>query len=141
MRRVHFAGRIEHDDVSELMSASQAVVVPSTFPEAFGMVAAEAAACGAFPISAAHSGLAEVSGVLAQGIPAPAAEWLSFEVDDDAVRTLARSLVGWLAADPQLRARTRSGLVETVRERWSWEGVARGVIAAAKGELQGLAMP
>ncbi len=35
MRRVHFAGRIEHDDVSELMCASQVVVVTSTFPEAF----------------------------------------------------------------------------------------------------------
>ena len=77
--------------------------------------------------------------MLAQAIPAPAAEWLSFGVDDDAVRALARSLIGWLAADPQLRARTRAGLVETVRERWSWEGVARGVIAAAKGELQALA--
>jgi glycosyltransferase involved in cell wall biosynthesis len=138
-QRVLLTGRLEHGELADLLPACEAAVVPSTFPEAFGMVAAEAAACGAFPISAAHSGLAEVSAVLARAIPAPAAEWLSFVVDDDAVRALARSLIGWLAADPQLRARTRAGLVETVRERWSWEGVARGVIAAAKGELQALA--
>src|SRR5207253_6851171 len=41
MRRVHFVGGIEHADVSEVMGASQALVIPSTFPEAFGMVLAE----------------------------------------------------------------------------------------------------
>jgi hypothetical protein len=30
--------------------------------------------------------------------------------------------------------RTRVALVSVARERWSWEGVARGVIAAAGGE-------
>jgi hypothetical protein len=34
--------------------------MPSTFPESFGMVAVEAAACGVLPLSAAHSGMAEV---------------------------------------------------------------------------------
>ena len=57
----HFTGRLEHDDLPDLLPACQAQVVPSTFPEAFGMVAAEAAACGALPLSAAHSGLAEVT--------------------------------------------------------------------------------
>ena len=36
--------------------ATEAVVVPSMFPEAFGMVAAEAAACGALPICAGALG-------------------------------------------------------------------------------------
>ena len=56
--------------------------MPSTFPEAFGMVAAEAAACGALPVGAAHSGLAEVSDALAQAVPAQVAPLLSFAVDD-----------------------------------------------------------
>ena len=59
--RVLFTGRLDHDELTDLLPACEAMVVPSTFPEAFGMVAAEAAACGALPISAAHSGLAEVS--------------------------------------------------------------------------------
>ena len=59
-----FTGRLDHDELAELLPACEALVVPSTFPEAFGMVAAEAAACGALPISAAHSGLAEVSDAL-----------------------------------------------------------------------------
>jgi len=139
--RVVLCGRLEHDELALLLPACAAVVVPSTFPEAFGMVAAEAAACGALPVSAAHSGLAEVSGALAAAIPAQAAAWLSFGVGAHAVEELARNLTGWLHADPRLRARTRAGLIATVRQRWSWESVARGVIAAAGGQLDTLAAP
>jgi glycosyltransferase involved in cell wall biosynthesis len=138
---VVFTGRLEHEELAELLPACEAIVVPSTFPEAFGMVAAEAAACGVLPVSAAHSGLAEVSDALARAVPDEAAGWLSFQVDDGAVRALAASVVGWLGADPELRTRTRAGLVSTVRERWSWDGVARGVIAAARGELDDLGRP
>jgi glycosyltransferase involved in cell wall biosynthesis len=134
-------GRLDHGELADLLPACEAVVVPSTFPEAFGMVAAEAAACGALPISAAHSGLAEVSTVLARAVPESARDWLSFAVDDHAVTALADALIGWLGADGELRERTRAGLVAAVRERWSWEGVARGVIAAAQGDLDALAKP
>ncbi len=139
--RVVLTGRLDHEELAELLPACEAVVVPSTFPEAFGMVAAEAAACGALPVSAAHSGLAEVSDALAEALPDEAARWLSFPVDDDAVGALAGRLVGWLKADGALRSRTRAGLVATARERWSWDGVARGVIAAACGRLDALERP
>lgn len=139
--RVVFTGRLEHEELADLLPACEALVVPSTFPEAFGMVAAEAAACGVLPVSAAHSGLLEVSEALARAVPEQAAECLSFAVDDLAVKALARCLIDWLELAPELRADTRAGLVSAVRERWSWDRVARGVIAAAHGELDGLAQP
>ncbi len=139
--RILFTGRLDHEELTELLPACEALVVPSTFPEAFGMVAAEAAACGVLPISAAHSGLSEVSEALALALPERAAGWLSFPVDAGAVGALAGCVIGWLEAEHELRSRTRSGLVATVRERWSWDGVARGVIAAARGELEGLLSP
>jgi glycosyltransferase involved in cell wall biosynthesis len=139
--RVVLTGRLDHDELAELLPACEALVVPSTFPEAFGMVAAEAAACGVLPISAAHSGLAEVSDVLARAVPEQAAPWLSFRLDEDVVRALAGRVVSWLQADPTVRSPTRAALVLTARERWSWDGVARGVIAAARGELNDLEKP
>jgi glycosyltransferase involved in cell wall biosynthesis len=139
--RVVLSGRLDHEELADLLPACEAIVVPSTFPEAFGMVAAEAAACGVLPVSAAHSGLAEVSETLARSVPGEVARLLSFPVDDGAVEALAARVVGWLQADAPVRERARSGLVETVRERWSWEGVARGVIAAARGELDDLQRP
>jgi glycosyltransferase involved in cell wall biosynthesis len=139
--QIVFCGRLDHGELAELLPACEALVVPSTFPEAFGMVAAEAAACGTFPISAGHSGLAEVSDALARAVPPDAAGWLSFPVDDRAVIAIAERLSGWLHAGSDVRARTRSGLVRTVHERWSWEGVARGVIEAAQGDLDSLTAP
>jgi glycosyltransferase involved in cell wall biosynthesis len=139
--RVVFTGRLEHDELAELLPACQALVVPSTFPESFGMVAAEAAACGVLPVSAAHSGLAEVSAVLAGAVPPQTAPWLSFPLGDGAVAAIAERVTAWLGADEDVRALARAALVSTVRERWSWEGVARAVIAAARGELEAVQTP
>jgi glycosyltransferase involved in cell wall biosynthesis len=138
---VRFTGRLEHGELADLLPACEALVVPSTFPEAFGMVAAEAAACGALPVSAQHSGLAEVSRVLAVALPAPARPWLSFPLGDDAVDAIAERLVAWLEAPDALRRSAREALVGTAREHYSWEGVARGVLATAQGRLDALPPP
>jgi glycosyltransferase involved in cell wall biosynthesis len=139
--RVVFSGRLDHDELADLLPAADAMAVTSTFPEAFGMVAAEAAACGTLPVVAGHSGLAEVARTLAEAVPEPARPWLTFEVGPGAVRELADDLAGWLAAPAELRARTREAMVEITRERYSWDGVARTVLAAASGELDGLPSP
>ena len=70
--RVAWTGRLDHAELEDLLPAAEALVAPSTFPEAFGMVAAEGAACGALPVVARHSGLAEVSEALAARVPAEA---------------------------------------------------------------------
>jgi glycosyltransferase involved in cell wall biosynthesis len=138
---VRFAGRLEHAELADVLPACEALVVPSTFPEAFGMVAAEAAACGALPVSADHSGLAEVSGTLAAGLPAEAQACLSFPLGDNAVEDLADRLVAWLTAPAELRETASSALVAAAREHYSWEGVAGSVIAAAQGHLDELPAP
>jgi glycosyltransferase involved in cell wall biosynthesis len=139
--RIAWAGRLDHEELTDVLPAAEAMVVPSTFPEAFGMVAAEAAACGALPVVAGHSGLAEVARRLAEAVPQPARGWLSFEVGPGAVRELASHVTGWLAADAEVRAATRSALVQVARDRYSWEGVARTLIMAAEGRLDELSPP
>jgi glycosyltransferase involved in cell wall biosynthesis len=139
--RVAWCGRLEHGELAELLPACRAQVVPSTFPEAFGMVAAEAAAAGVLPVSAGHSGLAEVSRTLAAAVPSEAAGLLSYPVDDRAVEAIAERLIGWLGAPEDLRERTRDALVATARERFSWEGVAENVLAASAGRVDELPEP
>lgn len=131
--RVVLTGRLEHAELAPLLALAEAQVVPSTFPEAFGMVAAEGAACGALPISANHSGLAEVTDVLRERVPEAAKELLSFDVGPRAVEDLADRLTRWLAAPGDLRRQTEDALVSVAQERFSWDGVAAGVIAAAEG--------
>jgi glycosyltransferase involved in cell wall biosynthesis len=135
---VEFIGRLEHDQVAELLPRAQALVMPSTFPEAFGMVAAEAAACGALPVSAAHSGMLEVSRRLSAELPADVRDLTSFPVGEGAVEAIAARLGAWLSLPEPRRDEAREVLVETARRLWSWEGVARGVLAASRGELDRL---
>ncbi len=132
---VELIGRLEHDRVAELLPRAEALVMPSTFPEAFGMVAVEAAACGTLPVSAGHSGMLEVSRQLAGSLPPEVGRLTSFPVEPGAVEAIAARLGGWLALSEGERESTRQALVETVRRLWSWEGVARGVLAASAGEL------
>jgi glycosyltransferase involved in cell wall biosynthesis len=138
---VHWAGRLEHSELADVLPAAGAMAMPSTFPEAFGMVAAEAAACGALPVVAAHSGMAEVARALAAAVPPEVRPWLTFEVGPHSVTQLAGALAAWLEAPEELRAATREAIVGVARERYSWDGVARTVIAAAQGRVGELPPP
>ena len=135
---VELVGRLEHHEVAELLPYAEALVMPSTFPEAFGMVAAEAAACGALPVSADHSGMREVSRQLAAALPERVGRLTSFSVAEGAVEAIAERLSGWLALPEEERKAAREKLIETAGRLWSWEGVARGVVAASRGELDRL---
>jgi glycosyltransferase involved in cell wall biosynthesis len=131
--RIHFTGRLEHEDLPLLLPACEAQVMPSTFPESFGMVAAEAAACGVLPLSANHSGMAEVTATLRPALPEELLPLMSFDVGPGAVREIAEKLVRWLELDPGERAAAGAALAAGAASRYSWESVAEGVIAAAAG--------
>jgi len=139
--RIHFTGRLEHDDLPDLLPACEAQVMPSTFPEAFGMVAAEAAACGALPLSAGHSGMAEVTATLAPALPQKLRPLLSFAVGPGAVEEIAGKLAAWLTLDAAEREAASRSLAAEAARRYSWESVAEGVIAAAQGRLDELDHP
>jgi len=135
---VDWAGRLEYGEVAEAVRASDAMVVPSTFPEAFGMVAAEAAAAGALPVCADHSGLAEVAETLADALPPPLGDLTTFRLDPDPVAAIADRLDRWLSLPAAERATASAALTATVRELWSWESVAATVVAASQGDLAAL---
>jgi glycosyltransferase involved in cell wall biosynthesis len=131
-------GRLAHDEVADVMPAADTFAMPSTWPEAFGMVPAESAACGVPPVSADHSGMREVATLLAEAVEPQLASLLSFPVGEEAITELAKRLDGWLALDPDRRRRAGEAMAARVDELWSWEGVARTVIAASRGELEDL---
>jgi glycosyltransferase involved in cell wall biosynthesis len=131
-------GRLEHDEVAEVMPAADTFAMPSTWPEAFGMVPAESAACGVPPTSADHSGMREVAQLLSQVLPPDLAPLLSFPVGPGSVALLAERISGWLELPGERRREAGLALAARVDELWSWEGVARAVIAASQGQLDDL---
>jgi hypothetical protein len=71
-------------------------------------------------------------------VPTEARPLLSFGLGSRTVDELAGRVTSWLQAPASVRRETRRGLVAAARERYSWEGVAKGVIAAAQGRLDAL---
>jgi glycosyltransferase involved in cell wall biosynthesis len=135
---VLIGGRLEHDEVADVMPAADTFAMPSTWPEAFGMVPAESAACGVPPVSADHSGMREVAQLLGEAVGPDLARLLSFPVGPEAVTELAGRLDGWLELDPGRRHEAGLLLANRVDRLWSWESVARTVIAASRGQLADL---
>jgi glycosyltransferase involved in cell wall biosynthesis len=124
--RTLFTGPLEHRHLAHLLPLADATVVPSIFPEAFGMVAAEAAAAGSPPLVARHSGLAEIAAGLEQGYPVELRHLASFTSGDAA--DLRRKLAELLALPrAEHDALARAGR-DVVVERWSWATVARQLV-------------
>ena len=124
---VLFTGPLEHRHLGHLLALADVAVVPSIFPEAFGMVAAEAAAAGCPPIVANHSGLAEVARGLEEDYPPGRGGLASFPNGDaDALRTRLEAVLA-------LRGDEREALRDAARkaavERWSWTSVAGRILA------------
>jgi glycosyltransferase involved in cell wall biosynthesis len=125
-----FTGPLEHRHLVHLLPLCDVAAVPSIFPEAFGMVAAEAAAAGVPPVVAAHSGLAEVAAGIAAELDPEHARLVSFPTGDAAV--LHERLAALLAL-PQ-GERTAVGLAarRAVESRWSWAVVSERLLLSVK---------
>lgn len=126
---VLFTGPLEHRHLVHLLALADAAVVPSIFPEAFGMVAAEAAAAGCPPIVANHSGLAEIAQGLERHYPQELRHLPSFPNGDAGV--LKARLQQQLALGPDERAALRAAAREATVQLWSWTSVARRILEAA----------
>jgi len=125
--RTLFTGPFEHRHLVHLLALADACVVPSIFPEAFGMVAAEAAAAGCPPLVARHSGLAEVAEGLEAEYPSEFRHLASFTTGD-AVE-LREKLQLLLTLPPDGRAAISAAARRTAVERWSWASVAERLLA------------
>jgi len=125
--RTLFTGPLEHRHLVHLLPLADAAVVPSIFPEAFGMVAAEAAAAGCPPLVARHSGLAEIAAGLEAEYPERLRHLAAFE--SGSVDDLRRKLGELLALSAADRAELGAAARRAVEAHWSWASVAAQLLA------------
>jgi len=124
--RTLFTGPLEHRHLASLIPLTDVTVVPSIFPEAFGMVAAEAAAAGSLPLVAHHSGLAEIAAGVATEYPEAYRDLTSFATGD--ADDLAEKLRRLLALAPGERAELAGAARRAVVANWSWTGVSQRLL-------------
>jgi glycosyltransferase involved in cell wall biosynthesis len=129
--RTLFTGPFEHRHLVHLLALADVCVVPSIFPEAFGMVAAEAAAAGCPPLVARHSGLTEIAHGLEAVYPPEHRALASFATGDAA--DLREKLGALLALPPDERSRLSTAARRAAVERWSWASVAERLLDLGAG--------
>ena len=129
---VEFTGRLEHIPLAEVLPRVDVLVVPSVVPEAFGMVAAEAAACGTLPVVPDHSGIAEAGRAIEEAIGAPGL--LTYPATDP-IAGIAAAIDRVLDLPPEERRRMEEAAVELARDRWAWERVADRLLTVAVDAL------
>jgi glycosyltransferase involved in cell wall biosynthesis len=126
-----FTGALEHRHLVNLLPLADVAVVPSIFPEAFGMVAAEAAAAGVPPLVADHSGLAEVAAGIAAEYPAERSHLVAFPTGDaDMLRERLRELLALPEGERRMLGLAARRAVE---QNWSWTRVAERLLEPAQG--------
>jgi glycosyltransferase involved in cell wall biosynthesis len=124
---VLFTGPVYHADLTKLLPAADVAAVPSIFPEAFGLVAAEFAASGVVPFVADHSGLTEAGGIVGQGLP------FDLRVDMDGFEeNLARALTDYLELPEDERRRCGEVVRRNSVEDLSWGTLAEKLVALVR---------
>jgi glycosyltransferase involved in cell wall biosynthesis len=104
------------------------LVAPSVVAEAFGMVAAEAAACGVLPVVPRHSGIGEAGAVLESALGMEGQ--LTFEPGDP-IAGIESAVNGILAMSERQRSDKASSAVAVARALWSWDVVATRLLDLA----------
>jgi glycosyltransferase involved in cell wall biosynthesis len=128
--RVLFTGPLDHRHLVHLLALADVCVVPSIFPEAFGMVGAEAAAAGCPPLVARHSGLAEIAQGLEAEYPPGFRHLASFPTGD--AGELRARLEELLSLPTPEREALSSAARRAAVERWSWASVADHLLEASR---------
>lgn len=125
---VEFVGPLDHGSLAKVLPAADVAVVPSIFPEIFGLVAAEFAASGVVPFVSRHSGLAEAGAIVGAGLP--------FDVTVDMEgfeRNLAAAITGFLSLPEAERERCSRIVRENSVRDLSWGSLAEGLVGLMPG--------
>jgi glycosyltransferase involved in cell wall biosynthesis len=126
---VEFIGPLYHEDLAKLLPATDVAVVPSIFPETFGLVAAEFAASGVVPFVADHSGLREAGEIIGRGLPFDLRVSLyGFE------NSLARALTEYLKLPEKERRRCGEIVRRNCVEHLSWTTLADRLVGLVSGK-------
>ena len=133
VRRITVTGLLDHSLLRELLPLASLTLVPSKWPEAFGMVAVEAMAAGVLPLCNYHAGLRDVVDEVRNSAP-ELGDLIRINRDrfveelPDKIETALRYLYPGGFADSRWRKEVGKRLREISVKNFSWEGIARRLL-------------
>ena len=125
---VTFPGRLDHGPLSKVLPSFDVLVAPSVVAEAFGMVAAEAAACAVLPVVPRHSGLGEAGAVLETAL---GLEGMLCYDPDRPIEGIAAAVNGIRSMSVEDRREKGAEAAAVARRLWSWDVVATKLLDLA----------
>lgn len=129
-KRIHFTGHISHEELAPLVGVADVVLMPSVFPEAYGLSAIEGLSAGALPVAAYHSGLMGPLSIIAKKISDPVISSIIPGVG--LTRALADGVTHITDRYPTQDPEFRAGLHKLAEERFSWARTAETYIMLFK---------
>jgi len=132
--RITVTGILDHEALSVLLPLASLTIVPSKWPEAFGMVAVEAMAAGVLPLCNDHAGLRDVIETVADISP-EIAELMRLDRSQFVAQLPGKidAALNFLYpngyADHRHRQKISLKLRRISVENFSWDGIARKLIS------------
>ena len=132
--RVIFTGYLGHDHLRNLLPCAEVATAPSIFPEAFGLVAVEALACGVIPLLANHSGFSQVIREVVDEFAGTFDEerFKPLLLDSNLALNLANNINAFLEYYAEMYATERRSIRRRARaiaeEKYAWPAIARACL-------------
>lgn len=132
-KRIVITGILDHETLSELLPLASLAIVPSKWPEAFGMVAVEAMASGVLPLCNYHAGLRDVVDEVAVASP-DLADLIKLDRDKfidqlpEKIRTALNFLYPHGYRDQTMRRKIGKQLRRISIEKFSWDGISKRLL-------------
>ena len=125
--KITFTGILNHKQLVNLLPAMDVLIAPSVFPEAFGMVAIEAASCGVYPVLTYQSAFREIGDQIRELVDGRV-HIDNVELNVTASDNIANNTNAYLKtrdnmSEAQLIA-FKESLRKLVVDNYSWEGIA-----------------
>jgi glycosyltransferase involved in cell wall biosynthesis len=128
--RVAFLGHLPHDELAPLLGAADLSLIPSVFPEAYGLSVIEGMAAGALPVATYQSGLTAPLDIVTLTIKDPVIRGITPGVD--LTTALAETIVHCLEMYPTEDMSFRDKLHNVAKKRFSWDKTAEEYIMLFK---------
>ena len=124
---ITFTGILNHAQLIHLLPAMDVLIAPSVFPEAFGMVAIEAASCGVYPVVTYQSAFKEIGDQITELVDGRIAI-NNVLLDADAADNIAINTTAYLNRKQEMTTEELSNFKDALRklvvDNYSWEGIA-----------------
>jgi len=134
--RIVFTGILEHSELKYLIPLVDILIVPSLFPETFGMIAAEGMASGVPTLVTHQSGLADMHEIMSKLLKSDVT-LKKMHVHPNLPKQMADNIDALIKTGTTRNRRVKKALHDYAKEHFSWDKIAKQCILLSSRRKRG----